>query len=75
MLGIGSPKLDNLRSSRADNVSSCRSVFKDWIANEGHPEYPVSWDSICELLNDVQKGEVAKKLKEALDCLEVTTYP
>ena len=67
LLGIGSPILDNLRSSQADNIGSCRRVFKDWIAKEGHPGYPVSWDGVCELLCDVQKPKLAKKLKESLN--------
>ena len=41
-------------------------MFEEWLSNGGHPDYPVTWDGVCELLSDVQKAEMAKKLKEAL---------
>ena len=68
LLGLGVPKLNNLQTSPADNIRSCRKVFEEWLTNGGHPDYPMTWDGVCELLSDVQKAKVAKKLKEVLKC-------
>ena len=41
-----------------------RKVMGHWIENGGG--YPVTWDGLCSMLNDVGKSEVAKDLKKAL---------
>ena len=45
----------------------CSRIFDRWINNNGYPpEYPLSWESLKNLLRDVQHSSAADTLKRAL---------
>ena len=44
---------------------TCHDLFQHWLES-GHGLYPVTWNGMIQVLKDVQLGEVAKQLKEAL---------
>ena len=41
-------------------------VMTYWINVDGTEDYPVKWEGLDRLLNDLQCGKVAKDLKKAL---------
>lgn len=72
LLDLRGDDLLNYQQHPPNNVQSSTLVFGYWFANFGeHPEYPVEWSGLCELLCDVEKTEVARKLKEVLACARV----
>ena len=38
-----------------------------WLDGQGNEEYPASWESLYEMLEDVQLGGVVPDLKEAVN--------
>ena len=68
LLGFSMPKLETLQQKALnDSIQSCRHVFSQWIDNNGHPRYPLSWSGLQELLIDIQKDTLARQLAEALE--------
>lgn len=49
-----------------DDYERCRQVFSHWIEIDGTDDYPVTWDALCELLEDIGFKDVACKLKQSL---------
>jgi len=47
-------------------TEKCHEVLRVWL-EKGSQEYPVEWESVIYVLQDVQMGTVADDLKEALD--------
>ena len=43
----------------------CHTVLQHWL-DSGTGRYPITWNGLIEVLEDVQLGEVAKQLKTAL---------
>lgn len=41
-------------------------VFNYWIENGGHPDYPLSWEGLCDLLCDIDHDNIADNVKAAL---------
>lgn len=42
-------------------------VMDYWMIENPTPEYPLTWDGLCEMLEDVEYTEVAKELREAVE--------
>ena len=67
LLGLTTAELGDIKQEMDDNERRFAFVFSKWIADNGHPpEYPLSWDGVCELLSDLDKEEVAEELRQAL---------
>lgn len=66
-LGLKSDTLDNYEQKSKDNVERCQNVFTHWINNNGHQDYPLTWDGLHILLCDIGKSSVAETLKEGLE--------
>ena len=62
LLGVPMNTID----SRKTNEGKCQDVLKKWM-EKGSPEYPVEWDGLIKVLQDVEMGVVAQELKEALE--------
>lgn len=60
-LGI-SDRFDNYQETE----EKCRGVLRKWLQN-GSQQYPVKWDGLIRLLQDIELGEIANNLKKALD--------
>ena len=43
----------------------CRAVFHDWLQEE-EGEYSVTWEGLCELLEDMQLSNLANRLRKIL---------
>ena len=67
LLGLTTAELWDIMLKMDDNERRFAFVFRKWIADNGHPpEYPLSWDGVCELLSDLDKEEVAEELRQAI---------
>ena len=54
---------------RDDIQLCCRDVFIHWMKNPP-PDYPVTWEGLYELLDDLEFSQLAKTLKEAIHASE-----
>ena len=54
---------------RENPLECINAVLNHWLQNgtESNSDYPVSWEGLYLLLQDVELTEVAVELKEALD--------
>ena len=66
-LGLNAAELANIKQKTDDNEQRLTLIFTQWIDNDGHPpQYPLSWDGVCELLYDLDRDKAAEELKQAL---------
>lgn len=56
----------NRFASHEKPEDKCRSVLDAWL-KKGSEQYPVKWDSVIKVLQDLQLNEVADVLRKALD--------
>ena len=74
LLDITDNNLDAMARANSNEPSSCwNRVMQHWL-NRGCMDYPVSWDGLYCLLEDVQCATVAEELRKAVD-LWVGPYP
>jgi hypothetical protein len=70
-LGIERNLLSSIQDDRPDNFKRLSKVFGIWLENATglphHADYPLSWQGLHTLLEDVEKTEVAKQYFEFLD--------
>ena len=71
-LGQSQSDLDNF--SRMQHDDACTSVFEHWIRNDGSDFYPLSWQSVCNVLCAVDHRGTAGELKLALAAKGVFVY-
>ena len=62
LLGVPMNTID----SHKTNEEKCQDVLKKWMEKDSS-EYPLKWDGLIKVLQDVQMGVVAQELKEALE--------
>ena len=68
LLEIPLPILKSMEQQyRGDASISMTAVFKYWILESPSDLYPLTWEGLDHLLNDAELGEVAEKLKRALN--------
>ena len=41
-------------------------VMEYWLTKRPIPEYPPTWDGLCEMLEDVEYTEEARQLRKAV---------
>ena len=67
LTGASTGRLDAIAAQRQGNVTECcRDVFLDWFQQGGKREYPVTWDGVIKLLDDIQHSALARRLEEIL---------
>ena len=67
MLNISDSLLESILSQyRGDLKECCYAVLRQWLDN-GSPDYPLTWEGLLELLNDVNCSQVADELRDALN--------
>ena len=72
LLGLNTAELENIEQKTNDNERRFALIFARWIDNDGHPpQYPLSWDGVCELLYDLDRDNAAEELKQALGKLSL----
>ena len=57
---LGAIKSRNL----ADDVKCCNEVLEIWL-KQGGGSYPVNWNGLCQLLEDLEFSAAAVELQEA----------
>ena len=66
-LGQSQGDLDSFsRKHQMDDSACCTGVFDAWIRNDGTNFYPLSWQSVCDVLCAVDHRGTAGELKLAL---------
>lgn len=61
-------KLDGWEGQFHGDVTRCwGEVMQHWLDMGGTDEYPETWEELYKMLEDVELGGVAKKLKRAVD--------
>ena len=72
-LGLQLDVLDSIESNRVDNAKRLLRVFGQWLENASqlphHHDYPLSWQGLNTLLEDIGKLEVARQYFEFLDSM------
>lgn len=68
-IGIRTGQADDLdnfeRQAMFDNNISCQRVFKAWIDNGGHRNYPLTWQGLYDLLCDIDHRGIANAMADA----------
>ena len=63
LLGLNMAQLDNFRRiSFNDSFSVCNHIFQHWIDQNGHPNYPLSWKGLYDLLVAIGHRGTADKM-------------
>ena len=63
MLDASPERLDAFESNHPTDVENCcRDVFKEWLDRNGTERYPVTWKSLCELLQDLDLSKLGDDL-------------
>ncbi len=66
LLELTPDRLQGIDSQRRGDVRlCCRDVLVDWIKN-GSPRYPLNWEGLLKLLEDLELSSTANTLKLAL---------
>ena len=67
LMGVSACRLDAIEENRRGKVKECcRDVFRGWLKQEGGGNYPVTWQGLCELLEDLELSAVAKRVQQLL---------
>ena len=67
LLDISDPVLESILSQyRGDLEECCYAVLRQWLDN-GSPGYPLTWEGLLELLEDVDCSQVSEELRDALE--------
>ena len=68
LMGLSSNVLDSIEKNYSRSVEQCcRNVFRSWLEGEkGGLIYPVSWEGICTLLEDMDYSSTALLLRDIL---------
>ena len=73
ILNISPPKLSGFQEQyHHDNEICCQEVLCSWLDGKGSSQYPVTWDGLYELLDDVEFGALVEKLSTTLKHLRLT---
>ena len=64
LMGVSACLLDAIEENRRGEC--CRDVFCDWLEQEGGGNYPVTWQGLCELLEDLEFSALAKQVQQLL---------
>ena len=66
LVGISYGDIDSIWEEERANPRCNQRVFGKWIENGGYGIYYVTWEGLCELLEDIENGQLALEVKEAL---------
>ena len=65
LISLSKATLDKYRKEE-NKAKRCERVFRKWIKNNGHPDYPLTWAGLHTLLIDMGRRTAAEKLYEIL---------
>ena len=62
---VSASRLEAIERHRNGDVKACcRDVFYDWLQQTDGGNYPVTWQGLCVLLEDLEFSALAKQLRE-----------
>ena len=66
LLGLTIERLQGIRIQRLGDVGMCcRDILVDWL-HENQGDYPVTWEGMVQLLEDMELSAAAQQLQNAL---------
>ena len=69
LIGLTAGRLNIIEVDRHDKPEDCcREVFDDWLKQGDQGSYPMTWDSMCTLLEDLNFIKTAKEIGEWQRC-------
>lgn len=71
LVGLNPTTLHNFKDTYSSNDSRCIHVLSHWL-NNGHPDYPTTWEGVYSLVCDIEKSIIARDLKRVLESRNVT---
>ena len=74
LLGLSMSQIDGIQKMQSvmEAEQCCLRVFDHWISNNGEfTDYPITWNGLHKLLEDVGHRAVARRMKTAVDIEEV----
>ena len=78
MIGLSKAEIDYIAAPGMGReiVDCMRDVFGKWMENcdvlPNHKRYPLTWDGLCNILEDSDSVMVMKRLREALNAEQST---
>ena len=66
-LGLTIDALENYKQKTEDNDKRLEYIFWQWIDDNGHQEYQLTWKGLSELLRDIDKDSAAEELIKVLE--------
>ena len=66
LVGISHQQLDAWERERRESKACCIAVLDHWL-QYASGKYPTSWDGLCEILEDCELGQVAERLRVAVN--------
>ena len=66
LLGMGAAELSAISLKNHENPEPCcTDVVTKWL-EDGSPHYPLTWEGVFELLDDIDEAILASELQNAL---------
>ena len=66
LVGISHQQLEAWEREKRESKACCIAVLNHWLQNASG-KYPASWEGLCEILEDCELGQVAERLRVAVN--------
>ena len=66
LVGISHQQLEAWEREKRESKACCIAVLNHWLRYTSG-KYPASWDGLCEILEDCELGQVAERLRVAVN--------
>ncbi len=66
LVGITHGDIESIWNAERADPRCNQKVFGKWLEDGGYGSYNMTWEGLCELLDDVESSQMAIELKEAL---------
>jgi hypothetical protein len=66
LVEIPHQQLEAWEREKRESKACCIAVLNHWLQNASG-KYPVSWEGVCEILEDCELGQVAERLRVAVN--------
>ena len=66
-MGVSLCRLKGIEKNRRGEMKECcRDVFHDWLEQKEGGNYSVTWQGLCEVLEDLEFSALAKQIQQLL---------
>ena len=73
-MGLSACCLEAIEKNRLSEVKECFRDFFYCLEQEGGGNYPVTWQGLCELLEDLEFSALAKQVQQLLQLYELQFF-